>query len=257
MNDEQLFRKFHPLCLEAYEPGNRDTFCVGSDRGFLLYEGNELHVVIAGSNDLMDWVADSGNIRFRARELQRGFNVHGGMLAAAEGIAKEVGKDIVQFLEGDVQRTVTFAGHSRGGGIAQILPVLMGLSLTRFCVITFAAPRVFSGDLAQYCAPATCVHFQRWNDVATMVPIDIPGHDYRHSGRRVRMEIGGVRSVGEDYRPGVFSVTSLVVAVVMVIIAGRIKVSLPLCSVKSLMKWILDAHSMTGGYSPAKWFGDK
>lgn len=257
MNDEQLFRKFHPLCIEAYEPGNRDTFCVGSDRGFLLYEGNELHVVIAGSNDLMDWVADGGNVRFKSHELQRGFNVHGGMLTAAQNIAKEIGKEIVRFLESNVQRTVTFVGHSRGGGIAQILPVVMGLSLTRFSVITFAAPRVFSGELAKYCAPTTCVHFQRWNDVATMVPIDVPGHDYRHTGRRVRMEIGGVRSIGDDYRPGVFSATSLVFALVTVVLAGRIKSLFPLCSVKSLMNWILEAHSMTGGYSPAKWFGEK
>ena len=257
MNDEQIYRKFHALCLEAYEPGNRDTFCVGSDRGFLLYEGNELHVVIAGSNDLMDWVSDGGNIRFTSHELQRGFNVHGGMLAAAESIAKEIGKEIVQFLEGNVQRTVTFAGHSRGGGIAQILPVIMGLSLTRFCVITFAAPRVFSGDLAQYCAPSTCLHFQKWNDVATMVPIDIPGHDFRHSGRRVRLEFGSIRSVGADYGPGVLSVTCLFLAVVSVILVGRMRTWLPVFRLRPLVNWIVDAHSMAGGYSPAKWFGEK
>jgi hypothetical protein len=179
------------------------------------------------------------------------------MLSAAMNIAKEVGKEIEAFLDADVQRTVTFAGHSRGGGIAQILPVVMGLSLTRFRVVTFAAPRVFSGNLAQYCAPSTCLHFQRWNDVATMVPFDIPGHDFRHSGRRVRLEFGSIRSVGADYGPGVLSVTCLILAVVSVILVGRMRTWLPVFRLRPLVNWIVDAHSMAGGYSPAKWFGEK
>ncbi len=251
---KNLFALCQPLCLEAYQPGNRDTFVSGSDSGFLVADGNRLIVAIAGSNDVSDWIdRASGNLHFRTVEMPPSLKVHAGMAAAAKAIAAVVAGDILRFLaeHQELDRCVIFTGHSRGGALAQILPLLLGMSQSDYLVVTFGSPKVISGDISQ-----SAVHFQNWSDLVHRLPVQIRGVvTYRHFGRVVRRTLDGpvieYAAIADGFKSTVVAICLAIVAFFAMAVRFRM---LPASLLKFIAAEAKAAHMIEAGYAVERWW---
>lgn len=251
---KSLFALCQPLCREAYQPGNRDTFVSGSDSGFLVQEGKRLIVAIAGSNDVSDWMdRESGNIHFQPCGSMGDFKFHSGMAIAAQNVAQEISGDIFRFLHDHQDGIVIFTGHSRGGAIAQILPLLIGIDPSDYMIVTFGSPQVISGNLRQ-----TAVHFQNWSDIVHRLPVRIRGMSYRHFGTIVRRTVDGqvieYGSVPDSFKSTIIAISLAIVA--FFAMAGRLRM-LPASLLKFVAAEVKAAHMIETGYTMERWFPDE
>lgn len=251
-NLKSMFALCQPLCREAYQPGNRDTFVSGSDSGFLVTEESRLIVAIAGSNDVDDWLNRKfGNLHAQTEEMSDGVKLHAGIAAASKEIAEVIGPEILEFLQRNPECPVIFTGHSRGGAISQVLPLILELDQSAYTVVTFGSPKVVIGKVVQ-----RAVHFQNWNDVVHRLPVHIRGSVvYQHCGDVVRKTIDGTII---DYKAPVPNVLWKLIAVILMIagflaIAGR-KRFIPASCLRAVALAIESAHSIDRGYSLERWW---
>lgn len=165
--DQSCFRDhFHPFALM-------------NARGFVLSSEETVCVVIAGSDDALDWHLNSRceSEATLGIETHMGFTIHARLVAEA-------------IRDYDFRgRSVIFIGHSVGGAVAGLLPAILGHRACRS--IGFNAPKfVTSRDAANYpedyvnvCDPHDIVPDQPlrwWNATAWF----IGWPSYSHVGRR-------------------------------------------------------------------------
>lgn len=256
MDRQKIFSTYAPLCMEAYQPGNRDTFCVGNDSGFIVRDGSQMTVAVAGTNDLQDWLDSSnGNLHIGTVRFVDGVDMHRGMHAAAMAIAKVIGDEVRAFAS-KPGAEIVFTGHSRGGAIAQILPLILNLPLHLVSVVTFASPSVFCGENA-YTIGLRCLHFQNGTDLVHRLPVPMGSIKYRHIGTVVRRRIGGdvveFRATGDTLLKHAFRII-LIFAIGLFILRSRTTGWIPASVVKRIVLFLEEAHSLGGGYSESKWY---
>ncbi len=249
----ELYTLCQPLCREAYQPGNRDTFVSGSDSGFLLENGHCLIVAIAGSDDVTDWLNHkAGNLHFAAQILENGCAAHAGMLAAARAIAEVILDDLQRFLANPDTRCL-FTGHSRGGAIAQILPFVLGIH-KRCQVVTFGSPKVLVGHLS-----LDAVHFQNWSDIVPRLPITTGSRDsFQVTGCIIRSTISGKicepRGSLSSWDRFLSPILLLLFAVGLAIIRNP---WLPASIAQLTVRRIAQAHRLEDGYAVKRWCGNE
>jgi hypothetical protein len=131
MNKEDLM-KYWSYC-ELVNTKNFDKLpssnklVVGYDEGGIFDTGDEIIIVIDGSNDVDEWIS---NFRFKANE--RGFH------SDLYNVAFEF---FIKLRNYTFDKPVKFVGHSRGG-LVLILAHLLNIKNSE--VITFCSPKVCS-----------------------------------------------------------------------------------------------------------------
>ena len=97
----------------------------GLDEVAVFFDGSDVTIVIDGSDDPAEWIS---NLKFKSNRL--GFH--------NEFYTSSV--EIYRLLHLNSKNNITIVGHSRGGGIAQILAYL--INRPNINVITFGSPKV-------------------------------------------------------------------------------------------------------------------
>eukprot|EP01134_Creolimax_fragrantissima_P008260 CFRG8260T1 len=146
-------------------------------------DDDECLVMVGASDSFWEWIS---NVNIPFETLTSGgkdiLRAHQGFVIAAEaidngGLTEKIHANCAS------RSVVTFAGHSRGGGIAQILAILFHerniFSSVR--LVTWGSPRALSDDSANKFHNAfEQVRVVNDNDVVTTQPSQIFG--YRHMG---------------------------------------------------------------------------
>ncbi len=257
------FETYRPFVVEAYRPQRRQAFVADHDTGFVHKDEQrrELIVAIAGSNDPADWSPrQSGNAHLSAVHVGDGLYAHAGFHQAAEAIAATIMQDVYHWvLQSDT--TLTFCGHSRGGAIAQILPIVMGVPPQRVRVVAFGAPRcLFEAprtSLSALMLSREVILFEHAADPVPLFPLKTLRRPWRRYGAVViRGLLGGVRvqSAGQET---ISRRVSRVAAVLLYHHRHAWSVSrslLGLAGLNRLRDSLHDAHAMAGGYATRSWW---
>lgn len=261
MDVQKLYRLCQPLAREAYQPGNRNTFMADNDTGFLVEQDGYLIVAIAGSDDFSDWdPRKSGNLNISTTQFLPGIYLHAGVLEAAQKIANLIRNEVWDNMEAQIAKDSTvrplviFTGHSRGGAIAQLLPLVMGMSPTNYQVVTFGSPYAIAGERAQ-CMEQNAVHFQNALDIVPRLPLPIRSL-YRHLGTIVRRFPSGnlcTRKAALVPR-WVILLKAMIVVVVMAIAFGSQAWWIPNALVRKVFESLARNHGIESGYNPDLWW---
>lgn len=137
-----LVRRAAKLCRDAY--GGLDAPCieVKNDKAYIVEDEKHIYVVFVGSNDLRDWLSnfrwlkDAFNFCRHGKSqchLHKGAKVHSGFHDNFPGLYDGIRRHIA-----GTTKKVVAAGHSRGGGLANLFSAIG----TPDCLITFGSPRV-------------------------------------------------------------------------------------------------------------------
>lgn len=163
----------------AYGPLDRMTgltnlhpIVAGNDHGFVAWDERVVVVAIAGTDALDDWWFN-GEAVIRTIGL---VNCHRGFWRGACGLAREIER-----INPPEDRPWVITGHSRGGAIAQLLPV--ALDLDHEChVVTFGTPRCTRGNdgFSHYVRSMTSYVLP--SDPVTLIPLWSRG--WRDPGQR-------------------------------------------------------------------------
>lgn len=171
---------------------NVSTITAGSDCAIVIDGPGWVIVSVAGSDDFDDWMSNKKVAR--VPEGPAGAWVHEGFADGYNALREGVDDAILDMLGSRIRQqghwndagVVHFVGHSRGGGIAQLLALdcFIGRTATTQC-ITFGSPRVFdkSAKIPE--------DFRRrlWrvehsNDIVTHMPT---AWRFRHRGHRLTL----------------------------------------------------------------------
>lgn len=189
----QSYRR-QPACA-AYELC--ETVHYGTDDATVFWRPGRLVVAVRGTE-----LADGrGLARFREwlyniafRPVHWGLcdvHVHRGFLAHFRGLWDRVmnTRPYEQHIMGD--DAVIFAGHSRGGAIAQLAALYEPAGL----VVTFGSPRVGGRSFRERCREQGVPHLRVTNGL-DVVPCLPPPLWYRHYGEHYRASWTGTHQVG-------------------------------------------------------------
>ena len=123
--------------LASSSGANLRTFKANHIQAAALIYDSHVHLVVCGSNDEYDWFANT-NSRIREVGYDYPYEAHKGFADSATWLSKEIiGGGFGAFTFG---RKVYIGGHSAGGAIAEILPLID----SRFrpeSIFTFGAPK--------------------------------------------------------------------------------------------------------------------
>jgi hypothetical protein len=118
-------------CQSAYaDPTHRIHTAFGTEQVFLQETDAATIVAIAGTDESSDWWwnLDRRGHQWGAWEIHRGFYL------AAAAVNDFIGAELAN-------RPLILTGHSRGGAIAQLLPVICQYTPDIQQIVTFGAPR--------------------------------------------------------------------------------------------------------------------
>jgi hypothetical protein len=182
MDAEQL-QLYAELCRVAYEPPDI-AIAIYTDLGYeakvlaqpdvleqvyVLRRGIELLIVLAGTDQLRDWLANGLSIP--------GWYVHPGYSEIASALIDAVRAEY----KASGLRQLTLLGHSKGGAVAAVLADYLFDLTTN--VITFGAPRIGSQSYANTYEHKRYTRVVHPLDIVARLPMHSLG--YRHCGQPV------------------------------------------------------------------------
>jgi hypothetical protein len=136
---------------------------------YVLRRGIELLIVIAGTDQLRDWIANGLSIP--------GWYVHPGYSEIASALIDSVRAELKE----SGLKTLTILGHSKGGAVAAVLgDYLFDLPIN---IVSFGAPRIGSQSYANTYQHERYVRVVHPFDIVAHLPLGILG--YRHCGKAV------------------------------------------------------------------------
>lgn len=146
------------LCLLAKTSGAHfRTYQANHIQAAALFYDSHVHLVVCGSNDEYDWFANGNS---RVKQVSRpgdtlSLNCHKGFADSAAWLSRVIIN--TGFATSTFGKTLYLGGHSAGGAIAEILP-LIDSRFSPDSIYTFGAPKwCVSDSAAEYRA-------QRWEN---------------------------------------------------------------------------------------------
>jgi pimeloyl-ACP methyl ester carboxylesterase len=182
MDADQL-QLYAELCRIAYESPDI-AIAVYTDLGYkakvlaqpapleqvyVLRHGTELLIVLAGTDQLRDWIANGLSIP--------GWYVHPGYSEIASALIDSVR---AEYKASGLQQ-LTLLGHSKGGAVAAVLADYLFDLTTN--VVTFGAPRIGSQSYANTYEHKRYTRVVHPLDIVARLPMHLLG--YRHCGQPV------------------------------------------------------------------------
>ena len=178
--------------------GDFVPFVSGHRRGYLWSSQRTAVVAIAGSDDLRDW---SDNVRCACPE-SAGYRirVHRGFAAHAEELRHVLDEYAAPLLAG---RQVVLCGHSLGGAVCLLLPLLSQLPEIRAAsIVTFGAPRAGDAGLRRFLAKRSVSQLANDGDPVPLLPVRGPLFGYRHARPLIHLTDRGTWSAAWHHRYG-------------------------------------------------------
>lgn len=111
------------------------VFDVAGDQWTICWDDQAVVMAIRGSDEPLDWVRNANLITRRVEHGDAAMYVHEGFWTSADLIWRSSDKVIYELIK---TRQLYITGHSRGGAIAGILPIIWKCNPHR--VTTFGAP---------------------------------------------------------------------------------------------------------------------
>ena len=177
--------------------GNYRNFNFGHLSAAALIYGDHVHLTICGSNDLYDWVQ---NIMTSTEEVN-GDYVHRGFAGSAKALVQMIKRsDLPAIME---KRRVYLGGHSAGGAIAEIMPIVTE-EFKPDEIYTFGSPKCMT------LASAAAYNANEWKsfrfimngDPVPYLPLSTFGYllgreQYSHATKAIELRDNGLTLIHE------------------------------------------------------------